>query len=416
MTRRHKPAKINRPWFACPVEAWPHIVPCLTRPFEEEVAIADLRYLADQVSVGRLKRLPGRPALAKRWGWTQRKVRNILENDWWRDVAKSAASPGPVSGQFLPEVDQHLPETASRAPSNLNNEPFLARSCQKLPEVDQHLPEVDQSLPAPVPYIRARDTELHPPQHRPQTTDTKHLSYTREPAGEREPIVLSSGAPTTELAVADVVVAEARRAPALSHQPISKSTRHPYDADDLVQALGAAASAITGQPWCPDGDATGTAHTIATLRGSKSRRGEGWPLFALLEARGWPDLRIWLEQVQLVALAARECPAPIFSNDIRGEAWATKSNTCRSIRDLAQPNKWLQRLRAAVSWAAAEREQASPTPTLVSAAELLAGTSHRDLFGLLKLSAAFECHDPQNLLNDPQQLSQNLLDHLGAQQ
>lgn len=139
-----------------------------------------------------------------------------------------------------------------------------------------------------------------------------------------------------------------------------RSVAHPYDSAVLEDVLGRACAAITGQPWLPEGGGRGREHT------PRSIRTQAQPLLKLLRAQGWPDdLEGWLADLALVARAARECPAPLFSNDIRGENWATKADTSRDIRTLAHPDRWLARLTAAESWAAnptAAVKPASSTP------------------------------------------------------
>ena len=95
--------KTTRPWFACPVEAWHEIATALIasgQPWSRSTAIADLRWHADQVEVGRKDKLPGVPYFQKRWGWSQRQARKLIKVDVcdWVDSHRT------VTGQL---VDSH---------------------------------------------------------------------------------------------------------------------------------------------------------------------------------------------------------------------------------------------------------------------------------------------------------------------
>ena len=67
------------PWLPIDAIWWPNIAEALSKPWPESAVQMDLRWWADQESQGREKR-PGRPALKKRWGWSDRKTRNAISS------------------------------------------------------------------------------------------------------------------------------------------------------------------------------------------------------------------------------------------------------------------------------------------------------------------------------------------------
>jgi hypothetical protein len=359
--------KTTRPWFACPVEAWHEIATALIasgQPWSRSTAIADLRWHADQVEVGRKDKLPGVPYFQKRWGWSQRQARKLIKVDVcdWVDSHRT------VTGQL---VDSHRTVPAK---ANANNGP----------ETDSHRtaggqsPDSSRTVPDP---LYARGTQ--PQQHNTQTHS--------DPL-ERETSVAVGPTPQIAKTARPSVVATDRASLSRGSSIYSPVSSHPYSKTELVEALGLAASAITGQDWCPDGDPTGVGHTPQTLRGK-----EGWPLFHLLEGRGWPDLDLWLEQVRVVARAARECPYPLFSNDIRGDNWASKADSSRSIKTIADGDKWLDRLKAALQWDQAAPPRLEIVTGRCTAADIVSGDRCRGVLGLVESSVFFAITDPLRL-------------------
>ena len=202
-------------------------------------------------------------------------------------------------------------------------------------------------------------------------------------------------------------------------EPVSRS--HPYDPASLEEIIGESCAAVTLRGWMPAGDPDAIAHSRATIRS------EGQPFIRLLRFLGWPDLLVFLQQVLDVALAARECPDPAFSNDIRGDNWPTKSDTSGDVAVLAQPDKWHKRLLIARRWQESLAEQAAieGSENVVSlhgaassaarrwtAAELLADANEApddcyDVMGFLTAAAVAVCSDPENL--NPARLSDEAL-------
>ena len=58
-------------WFPCSMGAWPHVVERLEgTAWPVELMVMDYRFLQHQVRTGARRKIPGRPALRKRWGTT----------------------------------------------------------------------------------------------------------------------------------------------------------------------------------------------------------------------------------------------------------------------------------------------------------------------------------------------------------
>lgn len=82
-------------WFACPREAWPLVVEGLAKPWPLELAVADLRWWANETRAAFPPvAMPGYRQLVVRWGWGERPVRALLrDEERWRHVRTSAAEP-----------------------------------------------------------------------------------------------------------------------------------------------------------------------------------------------------------------------------------------------------------------------------------------------------------------------------------
>jgi hypothetical protein len=89
-------------WFKCPDDAWPHVAEGLAKPWDRSVVLADLTWWDRQVSQGRAARIPGRPTLGKRWGWTDKPVRRLLASESWR----SSEGPARVQPRSSGDVEQ----------------------------------------------------------------------------------------------------------------------------------------------------------------------------------------------------------------------------------------------------------------------------------------------------------------------
>ena len=99
---------MTRPFVPLDPSWWPAIAERLQaagEPWPVEAVYMDLRWYADQERMGRARR-PGRPTLAARWGWTDRRARAVLADvEQWGDPLRRpagvqrASSPGPAEDQ-----------------------------------------------------------------------------------------------------------------------------------------------------------------------------------------------------------------------------------------------------------------------------------------------------------------------------
>ena len=135
---------MSRGWFRCPVGAWEAVIEALAEMEEwpAEVVAADLDWWADRLAVGAVTRIPGRPALRARWGWTDHRVRVALRTHF---ASASPAGRQPVASG---------PPAATRA--NADNPPETASAS----------PAGRQPVASPSPHARI------PTDNRQQTTDT----------------------------------------------------------------------------------------------------------------------------------------------------------------------------------------------------------------------------------------------------
>lgn len=69
---------------------WPFVAEALAKPWPREAVLFDLRWWADRVRLG-LESWPGRPTLARRWGWTDWQSKQVLRGEeQWADPARRA--------------------------------------------------------------------------------------------------------------------------------------------------------------------------------------------------------------------------------------------------------------------------------------------------------------------------------------
>jgi len=73
-------------WEPLPSAVWQEVAPLLPQPWTPGQAAHDLRVYAAQVRLDKRRRVPGRPTLRARWGWSDRQVRKLLINETaWQD-------------------------------------------------------------------------------------------------------------------------------------------------------------------------------------------------------------------------------------------------------------------------------------------------------------------------------------------
>ena len=129
---------------------------------------------------------------------------------------------------------------------------------------------------------------------------------------------------------------------------VGKSRRIPAGLDrfQLLASVCRVLEAWTGAP-VPDPAAAG---------------GEGRQVLELLLTLDWPDLATWEPQALLLGEAARRCPVAQFARDVRGSGWEGRGDRSRSVRTLADPVAWGERLRLAEAWCAAGRPSTTRPP------------------------------------------------------
>lgn len=135
---------MSAPFFACPPSIWPRHVELLTASgmaWERDEAVADLRWHVDQ---GRA--LPGRPALAARWRWTDWAVRTLLADvgHWW-DPTKGDA---PSTREDLEARRQ--PSSSRRQLASNDRQPALEQTptIEPIPPAPLQPPPADRQPPS----------------------------------------------------------------------------------------------------------------------------------------------------------------------------------------------------------------------------------------------------------------------------
>ena len=103
-------------------EQWPDIAAALPAKWPDAAVGMDLRYWENEQRMGRRGR-PGRPALIKRWGWTDHRVRTFIKSGCWEDETTSEppANRQPTASRPPTQTSANLyndEETASRPPAD----------------------------------------------------------------------------------------------------------------------------------------------------------------------------------------------------------------------------------------------------------------------------------------------------------
>jgi len=131
------------PWYRSQSSAWPLILARLPRPLLEEEAVNDLRFLANELVIGRIERMPGTVLLGQRWGWKRTKIERILKSDW-RDPYQQPTNSRPTA-------DQQPTNSCETLETNISKE-------KKQPTNSR--PTADQQPTNMVPEIVQFDSEL----------------------------------------------------------------------------------------------------------------------------------------------------------------------------------------------------------------------------------------------------------------
>ena len=164
-------------WDPMVAEWWPVIAEGLALPWARESVLMDLRWWAARARVDGMTR-PGRPTLAKRWGWTDYAVKDALrsENEWGDD-------------RFSPAERQ---PSASRAPAERQRE------------------NVETSVLVDEPPAERQPSASAPPEDRPTRVGSQTTDHRPQDTGETEtraPEVAPSPKPKRSASVAPEVAA-----------------------------------------------------------------------------------------------------------------------------------------------------------------------------------------------------------------
>ena len=196
------------PWFAVPVALWPLTASVLPRPWPKEAALIDLAFWEDQARVGRVERIPGRPFLAARWGWGEKRVRRILDLEGPAQGQRRASAgatvdgqPGPARGQHqsTPNADISLQTVSKGQPSGpvRANVGASGRASTRASGLGEVGGEESAAIVASRDLPRARGTE-----HRAQITEEQEQHHAPEPAqaptATPEPIARAGDAPSAD--------------------------------------------------------------------------------------------------------------------------------------------------------------------------------------------------------------------------
>ena len=140
-------------WFRCPVTAWESVIEALVAADMEEwpaeVVAADLAWWADRLAVGAIQRIPGRPALRARWGWTDHRVRVALRTHF---ASASPAGRQPVASGHPVAVRAKADNGAETAsPSPARRQPVASSSPHARIPTDnrQQTADTDKILSSP---------------------------------------------------------------------------------------------------------------------------------------------------------------------------------------------------------------------------------------------------------------------------
>ena len=118
-------------WEPMPSEVWHEITEHLPKPWTAGQAAHDLRVYAAEVSLGRRRKMPGRPTLSSRWGWTDYKVKQALKDEasWGGFTSKSPADrQRTASAPPAFDAKEQVSTDAIASPSPADRQPIATRA------------------------------------------------------------------------------------------------------------------------------------------------------------------------------------------------------------------------------------------------------------------------------------------------
>jgi len=345
-------------WVPCDTDWWEEVAAALTasgQPWPEGAVRMDLRWWDDRErrSDGRKKR-PGRPTLEKRWNLTERPARRLMSDvDGWRDPAQADRRP-----------ERSAKPTSSDCQADVKP-PSSDRQATVQPAAPEQRPGTQARQATAKPTSSDCQADVKPPSAgRPQRENTPSPPQAQTPSPHPP-----QGAPPGAARAGGAEQVPSWLRAWSQHGPVPERV----DPVVLGRALLAATAAVTGreveaawggqqrQPWAAVGEGPLRLHGHADATLSPAHR--------LWESLGRPDLEAWVADVELLARAARECHAPVFGREIRGQGEAGRADHSRSLRTVLAVDRFGGRLEVARRWAATLAPAAAPALRLVTPQE-----------------------------------------------
>jgi hypothetical protein len=305
-------------YFAADPRWWRTVRETLPKPWARDAVLIDLRWWQDQILAGVERRLPSRSEFRDAWGWTDRRVRDVLAaEDEWTDSKKAAEwsrwarrnRKGPAEVQT----------TSSGGPAEVQDDPR-----------EDSVAEPERSSGGPA-EVQTTSSE------RPQacgSTDTD-----TDTAQENPPTPLR-GEPSLPLRLEESpTVADPTPPWARGHKGVP-----------AIAVLGAVVRAIEAIRQRPVDPERCKADAAEVLR--------------LWKALDRPPLDQFAAEVELVAEWGRESEDHLAANDLRGvratgERWG--ADRSRDVATVCRHQRWGDRLEAASAWKRGEhREPVAP--------------------------------------------------------
>lgn len=353
-------------WLPFDTEGWPSMVALLEgREWPRAAVLYDLRWLALQKAPR-----PGRTCLARRWGWSEKQVRLLLEGV--REQAE--ARPGPDRGQVgarqgpgRGQVGARV-ATVHRPLSNEKGQVGASLGPGRGQTGARQGPGPLESVPihgAFEPLRREGERDLEETtggRADARPTQAEACGKLTDPEAGLNPKPTPSGLPALGSGSRQFSPALSESAKAEWEGIVSAAEASgglPEGASPWSQDLGASSPALAGvvlrtlarvtgrplpAPWGPDGQAMAGRGRVIDPRAVAAPR----EVLGLMRELGWPaDFEA---QAELVAEAMWRCPAPIFANDVRAEGWKRGRSRAGEVRPFCDALLWDARLEAALAW------------------------------------------------------------------
>jgi len=152
---------VNGGWVPFNANWWPKVAENIPKPWPRELVLFDLRWWADHENMQRGSR-PGRPALRRRWGWTDYATKQAMkaENEWGTPIGMGKPTKQESPADHQP-ADGSKPNIGQFSPAN---RPRRARARSSLYRPTYSSREEDwTTTEAHATYCWCRDNEEPPP-------------------------------------------------------------------------------------------------------------------------------------------------------------------------------------------------------------------------------------------------------------